>query len=184
MNKLDLKTRAFLFITNANIVKCPVSTEIKIERVKVNDCYLFNSYEEYVNFFKQYIDNINYKLIDLAIYTRGKKGQVIALKGLCEHIIMKQRINDFYDSYDKSKIAEIHSRGKITPLEQVHEYESMDLCAPGNAIGSAANRCHFFDNCHDCLLEYFSHNEEYDKIEFKLVNIPSELKEKPKQLSL
>lgn len=32
----------------------------------------------------------------------------------------------------KEQIDEIHSRGKITPEEMVKEWESLDLCAPGD----------------------------------------------------
>ncbi len=44
----------------------------------------------------------------------------------------------------EEQIREIHSHGMITPEEQVREWESFDLCAPGDAIGSAANRCKKF----------------------------------------
>ncbi len=38
----------------------------------------------------------------------------------------------------------------------------MDLCAPGDAIGSAAWRCKKFHyNCHDCLVNYANEHEEY-----------------------
>ena len=37
----------------------------------------------------------------------------------------------------------------------------MDLCAPGDAIGSAAWRCRKFKNCHDCLVDYANKHDEY-----------------------
>ena len=43
-----------------------------------------------------YLDSIEEDVKDLAIYTRGRKGQIIALKELCEHIIIKKKINDYY----------------------------------------------------------------------------------------
>ena len=61
----------------------------------------------------------------------------------------------------KEQIDDIHTRGKITPQEQVKEWEGMDLCAPGDAIGSAAWRCRKFKNCHDCLVDYANQHEEY-----------------------
>ena len=71
----------------------------------------------------------------------------------------------------QEQIDDIHSRGKITPLEKVEEWESFDLCVPGNAIGSAKDRCHYFKhNCHECLLEYASQKKEYDKIELKAIH--------------
>lgn len=32
------------------------------------------------------------------------------------------------------------------------------------------NRCKFFNNCHECLLEYVSYNQEYNEIDLKIVN--------------
>lgn len=62
----------------------------------------------------------------------------------------------------QEQIDEIHSRGKITPAEKVNEWEGLDLCAPGDAIGSAAWRCKKFNNCHDCLVDYANDNDEYE----------------------
>lgn len=61
----------------------------------------------------------------------------------------------------QEQIDDIHSRGKITPEEKVKEWEGMDLCAPGDAIGSAAWRCKKFKNCHDCLVDYANQHDEY-----------------------
>lgn len=61
----------------------------------------------------------------------------------------------------EEQIADIHSRGKITPAEKLKEWESAGLCAPGDAIGSAAWRCHKFKNCHDCLVDYANLHDEY-----------------------
>ena len=65
----------------------------------------------------------------------------------------------------KEQINDIHARGKITPKEKVKEWEGLDLCAPGDAIGSASWRCHKFDhNCHDCLVDYANEHDEYISI--------------------
>ena len=61
----------------------------------------------------------------------------------------------------QEQIDDIHARGKITPEEKVKEWEGMDLCAPGDAIGSAAWRCKKFRNCHDCLVDYANQHDEY-----------------------
>lgn len=61
----------------------------------------------------------------------------------------------------QEEIDDIHSRGRITPAEKVKEWEDMDLCTPGDAIGSAAWRCKKFDNCHDCLVDYAGEHGEY-----------------------
>ena len=71
------------------------------------------------------------------------------------------------------QIEDIHSRGKLTADEKVKEWESLDLCAPGDAIGSAAGRCKKFKySCHDCLVDYASEHEEYTSIfeNIKIVN--------------
>lgn len=47
----------------------------------------------------------------------------------------------------------------------VKEWEEMDLCAPGDAIGSAAWRCKKFrNNCHDCLVDYAGEHDEYTSV--------------------
>lgn len=66
-----------------------------------------------------------------------------------------------FKEFTQEQIDDIHARGKITPAEQVKEWEGMDLCAPGDAIGSAAWRCRKFRNCHDCLVDYANQHDEY-----------------------
>ena len=73
----------------------------------------------------------------------------------------------------QEQIDDIHARGKLTPVEKVKEWESLDLCAPGDAIGSAGWRCKkFHHNCHECLIDYANQNEEHDSIfsDLKIVN--------------
>lgn len=67
-----------------------------------------------------------------------------------------------FKTLTKEQIDDIHRRGKITPQEKVEEWEGMDLCVPGDAIGSASNRCRTFSNCHDCLVDYAKQSDEYD----------------------
>lgn len=61
----------------------------------------------------------------------------------------------------EEEIYDIHNKGKITPEEMVKEWEGFDLCAPGDAIGSASWRCRKFNNCHDCLVDYANLHDEY-----------------------
>ena len=64
-----------------------------------------------------------------------------------------------------AQIEDIHSRGKITPEEKVEEWENLDLCAPGDAAGSAAWRCEKYQNhCHDCLTDFANEHDEYTSI--------------------
>lgn len=72
----------------------------------------------------------------------------------------------------EEQIREIHSRGMITAEEKVREWESFDLCAPGDAIGSAKNRCKkFHHNCHECLVDYASGSDEHHPIELSICNL-------------
>ena len=122
-----------------------------------------------------YLDDIEDDVINLAIYTRGNKGQVVALKGLCEHIIVKKKINDFYSSITQEKIDKIHAKGKLTPLEAVQMWESFDLCVEGSKSVFSKSRCQYFAyKCHECLMESASHKLEHDPIEFELVNSTKE----------
>ena len=83
-------------------------------------------------------------------------------------------IYDYAIYHDEEKTFNIaksgaYSRGMITPAEKVREWESFDLCAPGDAIGSAANRCKKFGyNCHECLIDYASGKDEYHPLELSI----------------
>ena len=94
---------------------------------------------------------------------------IITLKERKENGNVSNSILEINENYEKPKFKEltkeqiddIHARGKITPQEKVKEWEGMDLCATGDAIGSAAWRCRKFKNCHDCLVDYANQHEEY-----------------------
>ena len=114
-----------------------------------------------------YLNEVDNNLIGLAIYTKDSKGQIIALKGLCEHIIVKKKVNDFYNSITQEQINKIHSKGKLTPLEAVQLSESFDLCIEGSKSVFSKSRCKYFGyNCHECLMETSSHQLEYSKIDY------------------
>ena len=176
-NRLDIKTWLYLYITHAVRIEHPPVIDVEDKRTmyvkdsKINEVYVFRNYDEYKNYFLMYLDSIEEDIIDLAIYTRGSKGQIIALKGLCEHIIVKKRINEFYSSITQEQIDEVHSKGKLTPLEAVQMWESFDLCVEGCKYILSKSRCQYFEqNCHECLMESASHKLEYDPIELSLSN--------------
>ena len=176
-SRLDFKTWLFLYITKALKVEHIPVVEVKDKRrmyvkdSKENEVYIFKDYDEYRKFFLMYLNDIEDDVIDLAIYTIGSKGQIVVLKGLCEHIIVKKKVNDFYNSITQEQINEIHSKGKLTPLEVVQLWESHDLCIEGNKTISSKNRCRYFNqNCHECLMETASHKLGHDNIDFKVVN--------------
>ncbi len=138
------------------------------EECEKNIVYVFNNNDEFESYFIQNgIEDISRQVLNLCKMKSTKKGTIIALKALCDRTIKRYKMGK---ELTQSQIDEIHSRGKITPLEKVKEWEGLDLCAPGDAIESAANRCHTFSNCHDCLVDYAAQKEEYDKIDFKLVH--------------
>lgn len=178
--KPDFRTWLSIKMMNGKIVAHPdvfranlsEKCKMSINEINPHEVYVFNSHQEFKFYFLMYLNSVNTKEIDSAICIWGKKGQIVAYKGLCEQIIVKKATEEFYASIKQDKIDEIHANGKLTPSEAVEEYESFDLCVPGNAIGSAGYRCDFFGvNCHECLREYASHTLEHDKIDFKLINL-------------
>lgn len=100
--KLDFKIWLFLYVTHTikvahpSVVKVNNKRTMQINDSKKNEVFIFDSYEEYRNYYLMYLDSIEDEIIDLAIYTRGSKGHIVALKGLCEHIIFKKKMNEFY----------------------------------------------------------------------------------------
>ena len=175
LSKLDFKTWLYLYITKTlrvehiPVVEVEKKRQMYVKDSQKNEAYVFKDYDEYKRFFLMYLDNIEDDVIDLAIYTRGSKGQIVALKGLCEHIILKKQVNNFYNSITQEQIDEIHAKGKLTPLEIVQLWESYDLCVEGNKTVLSKNRCKYFNqNCHECLMETASHKLEHDNIDFKV----------------
>ena len=59
-----------------------------------NEVYIFKDYDKYRRFYLMYLDNIDNDIIDLAILTRESKGQIVDLRALCEHIIVKKKVNN------------------------------------------------------------------------------------------
>ena len=98
------------------------------------------------------------------------------------HIVLKnKKTNKEQKNYPKpeikqlneEQIKEIHAKGKITPEELLNECESIGICAPGDAIGSAGWRCMEFGyNCHYCLIDYANSSDEHESIykNFKICN--------------
>lgn len=170
----DIEAKLFMLILH---LKEETNREYSLLNVKKNIAYVFSNYNEFKYYFIQNgFDNISDDLLKLCIMKTTKKGTIIALKALCDHTIKMYKMNR---QLTQEEIDEIHSKGKITPLEKVEEWESFGLCAPGNAISSAKDRCSVFGNCHDCLVEYASSYKEFDKTELQLVNI-----EQPSPLTL
>lgn len=100
----------------------------------------------------------------LAVYAIDKRNRKKQTKMKIERenkLIESGYVRPQFKKLTQEQIDDIHARGKITPAEQVKEWEGMDLCAPGDAIGSAAWRCRKFENCYDCLVDYANQHDEY-----------------------
>lgn len=70
----------------------------------------------------------------------------------------------------KEETDEIHKRENVTIGEIVREWEANDLCIVGDTSGK---RCHEFEDCHDCLIDYASYSLEHTPISsfLKLTNL-------------
>ena len=169
ITKLDFKTNFFLYMTKAKKVEHMPVTLVKnkkrmyVSAIRTNEVYVFENHDEYRRFFKMFFDNVEDSLIDLAIYTRGKKGQVVAIKDLCKQIIIKNQTIDAYAKMDKDKLEEIHKRGKFANVDMVDYCRALDICAPAYQGILEKSHCDFFGcDCYLCLAEHFSRCEEYD----------------------
>ena len=168
MSRLDFKTWLYLCITGAKKAK---NQEYTFELIDKEFVYIFDSSDDFKAYFENYLEKVDEDVIELAIYTRGKKGEIVALKGLCDHIILRTKVKEFYESITQEKIDEIHSKGKLTPLEMVQVWEANNLCAPGIYVPNSKPKCDFFNyNCHECLIEYASHQLEYDNLDKENLN--------------
>ena len=101
--------------------------------------------------------------------------------------VINIRLHPKFTSITQEEIDDIHARGKITQAEKVKEWESLDICAPGDNMGSASWRCRKYHyDCHDCLVayssvskEFYSSQENFKLIHFQLPNqeVGSQLQE-------
>lgn len=102
-----------------------------------------------------------YISIKLDTTSKDKKKEITQKETTIKKIDTDNYVKPMFKKLTQEQIDDIHARGKITPAEMVKEWEGMDLCAPGDAIGSAAWRCEKFHNCHDCLVDYANEHDEY-----------------------
>lgn len=157
-NKLDMKTKLTLLLFN---LKVDNNYEYSIEECNKKDIYIFNNYNEFEKYFEENgVFNINRDLLKLCILKKTKTGKILALKQLCNHTITKCRLTQKISDID---IDLIHSRGNITPLEKLEEWEYMNQCAPSYELDSVIKRCRYFKNCSECLREFAFSKREYEK---------------------
>ena len=92
------------------------------------------------------------------------------MKVFCDCVALSSdETKQIIEQLTKEKIDDIHRRGKLTIFEKVEEWENIGLCAPGDGMGGAANRCYTFKNCHECLVDYASNSIEHEKIKYKAI---------------
>lgn len=110
-------------------------------------------------------------LILSCIYDK-KKEKELEKERKAEREALRKKIIVPIRELTQEEIDEIHANGKLTPNEIVDEWESFGLCAPGDAVGSAALRCHTFKDCHECLVHYAYESLEHTSFKdvVKIVN--------------
>lgn len=154
-NNFDIDAKLFMFILKLKEEKNKVYS---IEESEKHIAYTFDNEDDFKSYFtKNGIDDISEDILRLCKMKTTKKGTIIALKGICDHTIKRYKMGK---ELTQTQIDEIHARGKITPAEKVKEWENQGLCAPQDP-----NRCDIFPDCHECLAEYASSQDEYDELE-------------------
>ena len=93
-----------------------------------------------------------------------------------DEINISETVLKIQEELHKQTVDAAHSKAKLTPEEKVKYWEGLGLCAPGDAIGSAAWRCEKFKDCHECLVDYAHQNNDYDLMYKELDSICKELK--------
>jgi hypothetical protein len=159
MKNIDLKTLIYLYVTGAKIVEHEEvvnnldKLDLDINNINMKEVYIFNSYEELKNYFLMYLDDISDEILNLVIYTRGLKGQIVAFKGLCETIIIRTKIEEFARRHTKDEIIDV-----------IGYYLFNGYCPYVLDKDNFKNHCKFFNlKCSDCLTNYASHIIEDDK---------------------
>lgn len=175
MDRLNFKTWLYLRIVGAEIEN---NKEYTYEFVNDKKVYIFDSFLEYISYFKKYLKYVDEKVMSLLIYKQCENGKIIVLKSVCDQTIMKLKSKEFYDDLTIEKIDKIHESGKLSPIDAVKIWEQFDLCVQPikkislDALDSTNNyRCKIFGyDCHECLLESASHKLEHDSINVELSN--------------
>ena len=110
--KLDIEAYLFLMLCH---LKEDKNKEYSIDLCPRNIAYIFDNYDGFRNYFYQNgISIVDDEIFDLSIIKITKKGTVIALKGLCDHIIRKY--NSLNEPENKSNIIFDKSNGILDNL--------------------------------------------------------------------
>lgn len=153
---MDIELTLVKFLCDLKEVK---NKSYSIYDTDLSTVYVFKDKEDFRSYF---IDNgikADDDLLRTCTLKVTKKGNIIALKFLCDHAIKIGRINK---ELSKEEIERIHKNGQITFKEKVEEWEKNNICAP-----SFDKRCNKFQNCHDCMTEYAAIKNNYSKSKVK-----------------
>lgn len=127
------------------------------------------------------INPLNINLVDKRNRFKNSDDDYIIELALLSRKIVKEYLEEIKNrTLTKKEIEDIHKRDFVTVDESVKEWESLNLCAPGDAIGGAKDRCNIFkNNCHDCLVDYANLKKEHVSIlnNLKLIKPYNEEKE-------
>ena len=89
--KIDIEAKLFMVLLNLKEEK---NKNYSIEECEKNIAYLFDNYDEFKSYFElNGFAAINKDLLELCRMRTTKKGTIIALKGLCDHVIRKHNSN-------------------------------------------------------------------------------------------
>ena len=150
----DLKTAIIEFVYDLKIEENIKYTLEDWDKKKV---YVFDNYDKFLEYFtNNRMKDVRKSVVDRCRFATLNDGRVIAYKWLCDILITKYNP---VRKYSVKEIKEIHERGNLTPWEAVEEWEDFGLCVPANSA-----RCHVFNNCHECLVNYASKDVEYEPI--------------------
>ena len=125
----------------------------------LNYIYVFKNKEDFRSYFIKNGVNADDELLKICTLKITRKGNIIALKQLCDYSIKKSRINK---KLKMDEIDKIHERGNLTFSEKVEEWEKNNICAP-----ALKKRCKEFKDCHECMIEYAAGKNEYSKAKLR-----------------
>ncbi len=166
--KLDFETNLFLSFVKAKKVSHPSVREINSKlhmyprACDKQEVYVFNDFEEYRNFYLMYLKSIEDELIEKAILTHGNKGQIVALKGLVNSIIVRKQVLAFFDNLTDEVCDQIYEEGYFTPYDVLAYWEENNVCPEATFGILDKNRCDFFDSCSSCRCECATHHMKYE----------------------
>ena len=156
----DLKIAWLKFVYNFNIEE---NIRYTLEDWDKNTVYIFENYDKFKEYFVTYrAKDISESILRECIFATFNDGRVIAFEGKCDYLITKYIP---YRKYTPKDIQEIHERGHLTPWEAVDEWVDFGLCVPANSA-----RCHVFNNCYECLVNYAGKDSEYPSIKEERIN--------------